>query len=248
MTGFLVGNNCFKKGLTPQGFYEKAKFSAKTKILVLLLVIASANLGAFFPQGVILSFGALFYLLAVGEKGLFAAYGSLLLALWSLFFLFRNLSALGLEFGLFHLFLALKLAPVVMVSHVLIRSEPSELSAILDSLGVSRKVSMSVTVALRYSPTLIKNCKMIFENLSQRGLLTPKTLFLSPLLSLERIIVPLLLRSVKVADDLSMAAVTRGVERPGERESIFARSLSRADYLILLFFLFLLVWSWQSRR
>lgn len=52
----------------------------------------------------------------------------------------------------------------------------------------------------------------------------------------ESLIVPTVLRSAKIAEELAAAAVTRGIEKPGARTSFNELALSRADIALLLCF------------
>lgn len=55
-----------------------------------------------------------------------------------------------------------------------------------------------------------------------------------PVSMMEYCLTPLLLRSVKIAEDLSAAAMTRGIENPGKRESYFDVCIVRKDVLAII--------------
>ncbi|NTV63423.1 MAG: energy-coupling factor transporter transmembrane protein EcfT, partial [Oscillochloris sp.] len=54
-----------------------------------------------------------------------------------------------------------------------------------------------------------------------------------PRLTLECALVPLLMRSLRIADELAASAATRGIEHPGERSSLRPLRLRVADGAVM---------------
>ena len=66
-----------------------------------------------------------------------------------------------------------------------------------------------------------------------RGLTTPTQLAGHPAASCEYVLVPLLLRCLQIADQLSVSAVARGAERPGKRGSYYGKRSDALDGICL---------------
>ena len=80
-----------------------------------------------------------------------------------------------------------------------------------------------------------------------RGLTgSKKKVFFHPLRTVEYVVVPLIFRSIKVGDELAAAAIVRGVENTGKKQSYYETKMSKTDIVILtislLSFLFPLIW------
>lgn len=58
---------------------------------------------------------------------------------------------------------------------------------------------------------------------------------------MEYVVVPLIFRSIKVGDELAAAAIVRGIENPGKKQSYYETRMSRTDIVILTTSFFLLV-------
>lgn len=63
-----------------------------------------------------------------------------------------------------------------------------------------------------------------------RGLTAPAQLLCHPAASCEYVAVPLLLRCLQIADQLSVSAVARGAEAPGRRGSYYGKNADAADW------------------
>jgi energy-coupling factor transport system permease protein len=66
-----------------------------------------------------------------------------------------------------------------------------------------------------------------------RGLLRIGNVLRKPLAAFEYLLVPLLLRCLQIADQLSISAVSRGIETPVKRESYYTRTMKTGDYLCI---------------
>jgi energy-coupling factor transport system permease protein len=52
-----------------------------------------------------------------------------------------------------------------------------------------------------------------------------------PLAVFEYILIPLLVRCLQIADQLSVSALSRGIEAPVKRESYYEQTMKAGDYL-----------------
>lgn len=66
-------------------------------------------------------------------------------------------------------------------------------------------------------------------------------MFFHPLRTVEYVVVPLIFRSIKVGDELAAAAIVRGVENTGKKQSYYETKMSKTDIVILTISLLLLI-------
>jgi energy-coupling factor transport system permease protein len=110
----------------------------------------------------------------------------------------------------------LKLAPLAGVFAAICRSSRmGEVLAALTRAGLPRPAVLAVAVTFRFVPTLIREYRHIREALSLRE--GSGWLDQSPARRAERLLLPLLVRSARLADELCASALTRGIEAPGAR-------------------------------
>ena len=116
-------------------------------------------------------------------------------------------------------FLLHRLSPMVGIMILSIRSiSVSQLVTGMQKLHCPRKMALTVAVALRFIPTISQELSQIRDALKTRGVpLNPLTFLKAPVLTTEYILVPFMMRGVRVADELSASAVTRAIENPSPR-------------------------------
>lgn len=102
----------------------------------------------------------------------------------------------------------------------------------------------SVTV-VRFFPTIAEDYRQIRNAMALRGIATGNIALLkSPVQSLEYILMPLLMNSNNVAQDLSVASMTKGISLPGQHTSMIELHFTALDMIyaaacILPFLLYL---------
>ena len=131
--------------------------------------------------------------------------------------------------------------PVVMCIVLLYKNtRVSEMTASFTRMGISRKVTVPVAVAIRYIPSLKEEWLHIRDAMRMRsvtrGINNP---FVRLAKRAECYLVPLFVSSLQNADDLAAAAVTRGIENPDRPTCRNYRPMGIKDYIIL-FFVFLI--------
>lgn len=94
----------------------------------------------------------------------------------------------------------------------------SELIAALQRLHCPREATLALAVALRFLPTIRQELRQIRDAARTRGIAFTFWGFVrAPAVTSEYLLVPFMMRSVRVADELAAAAVTRGIENPAPR-------------------------------
>jgi energy-coupling factor transport system permease protein len=226
-------------GLTIRGL------QAAARVFVFLCAILSVSLGADLNRTWMLTLMAFVYLLF--QRAWKQLIGWLIFYGFVSLYLYLNLRH-GFHIKLiseFYIYTCWWLTPVFIVSWDLISSPPGNLIAFLSRLRAPSSVILGTLVIFRFFPTMKTALRDLGESMRNRGLLRIGTMLRHPLAVFEYVMVPLLLRCLQIADQLSVSAVSRGIEAPVKRESYYEQPLKAGDYLCVaaagagtLFFLF----------
>lgn len=132
--------------------------------------------------------------------------------------------------------LARKMFPCFMMGGILIFSTKiDEFMVALNRLHWPQKVIIPLTVLLRYLPMIGEDWRYIDDAMRMRDVSPSLKSFASkPAMTIECIYVPLLMSASKVADELSAAAIVRGIENPAPRSCLIAIKMSAVDVICLI--------------
>ena len=101
-------------------------------------------------------------------------------------------------------------------------------------LHCPKKLSIPIAVMLRYLPTIREDWHYIKDAMRLRDVSPTFWGFLkAPAMTVNCIYVPLLTAASKAADELSIAAVTRGIENPKPRTCLVENQMRAADWLTM---------------
>ncbi len=107
--------------------------------------------------------------------------------------------------------------------------------AALRRLKIPESLVIPCMVILRFFPTIWEDYRQIQSALSFRGFSASKQAScFRPVRKLEYVLVPLLMNSQKVSEDLAMAALTKGLALPGKHSSLTELRLVIWDYAYML--------------
>ncbi|NTW02203.1 MAG: energy-coupling factor transporter transmembrane protein EcfT, partial [Oscillochloris sp.] len=141
-------------------------------------------------------------------------------------------ASLGHIFG-FMLYYFMRFIPLMMAAAALGTASPGELIAALQKMRLPKSVIIPLAVGLRYMPGIAQEYQAIQQAARLRGVSVSFFGFLrNPQLTLECALVPLLMRSLKIADELAASAVTRGIEYPSARSTLHPVQLRFADGIV----------------
>ena len=99
-------------------------------------------------------------------------------------------------------------------------------------MHVPESVIIPCAVVIRFFPTVGEDYRQIRAAMALRGIAEGKAaLLLHPAQSLEYILMPLLMNGNNVAQDLSVAALTKGIGLPGRHTSMIELCPKAADIL-----------------
>lgn len=158
-------------------------------------------------------------------------FGVFYLALALLLYLIRFHSLRMVVFSEFYVLMFYNLMPVFLVAWDLITTPPGQLSAALSKIHTPTPVILGLLVVFRFFPTMKAELKGIRQSMKNRRLTGPVQVLRHPAVTCEYVLVPMLLRCLQIADQLSVSAIARGAQSPGVRGSYYARKLRLADFL-----------------
>lgn len=134
------------------------------------------------------------------------------------------------------LIMVYKLMLPSMSVYLLFKIPSGKLTASLRKLPLPTKAMLVLIVMLRFAPTVILEFGEVREAMKIRGFLRSiGTVLRHPLATLEYAIVPMVFRSLKIADELSASAIVRGIESPYKKQSYYVSRIMPLDMIIMLF-------------
>lgn len=123
----------------------------------------------------------------------------------------------------------------------LVTTDPSELAASLNSIGVPYSIAYSLEIALRYIPDVQDEFFRIRNAQEARGIeMSSKGKLLDRIKNTASIIFPLLFSSMERIEVVSNAMELRGFGKKPKRTWYTKRKLNPADYAVLVFIILFL--------
>lgn len=117
-------------------------------------------------------------------------------------------------------------------------TSPLQLASAMESLKIPGEIIFTLTVTLRYIPVLALETAAICDSLKLRVNLSGFRMLFSPSILYRGLIVPLIIRAVKISDEVAVAAESRGFD-PGRRHNTPMEFNGRDLAFMALFALFL---------
>lgn len=214
-------------------------FDPRTKLLILLLCVIAASISPSleYSIGLILLIEITGILCGKRRSALIEITGYALLyalTVWAEGMTGTLKITLLATFGLFH-----KVYPCGMAGGLFISStRVNEFMSALHRLRVPKKVIIPLAVMLRYVPAIMEDWRYIKDAMRMRDVSPTLVGFIrQPVMTVECIYVPLLTAASKTADELSIAAVARGIENPEPRTCLVRIQFRPADFIIASVFL-----------
>ena len=120
-----------------------------------------------------------------------------------------------------------------------------KMMAAFEKMRFPRPVRYGIQVALRYLVMLESEAGMLFKGLKARGLMPGRRdYFIQPVKTLRLLVIPMLIRSFKVADQMAAAAELKGVAAPVKPRKIQPLLFRAADLGFISLNLCLMVAAW----
>jgi energy-coupling factor transport system permease protein len=135
-----------------------------------------------------------------------------------------------------------KIFPCVMLGGILVSTtRVNEFMSAMNRIHMPKNVLVPLTVMLRYFPMVSEEWVHIKNAMKMRDVSPTLLGFIkNPGQTVECIYVPLLMSASKIADELSIASVTRGIENPKPRTCLQQIKFHTADALCTIYFAALL--------
>ena len=119
---------------------------------------------------------------------------------------------------------SIRMFPCLMVGALMIREISLRRFVLaMRKLHFSEKLIIALSVTIRYFPAIREETNYIKEAISLRKIKSSK--------KLEVMLVPLMMSATATAEELSAAAVTRGIENPIKKTSLLTLKLHCIDYV-----------------
>ena len=210
---------------------------AQLIILILINIVGMTNSNAILE---IISFMFLmFILIGQGMLKKCMKYALSYLTTWVLIFISmmwqNHFTAILALLGL----LGRKTIPVFMfASSIIANTKIGRLIAALQGIRIPKGMIISLAVAIRFFPTLKEEYTVVINSMKMRGLsFSLSGTIRHPVLVLENILVPLMLRMTIIADELSMSSFTRGINSDKKRTSYYLNRFSLSDGIFISIFI-----------
>ncbi|WDV47403.1 energy-coupling factor transporter transmembrane component T [Clostridiaceae bacterium M8S5] len=131
--------------------------------------------------------------------------------------------------------LVMRLFPGLMMgAYVISSTKVSEFIAAMEKMHLSQNIIIPLAVMFRFLPTVREESRSIKLAMRMRGIqFGSKKFFRNPATLLEYRMVPLLTSIVKIGDELSAAALTRGLGSPIKRTNVVKVGFGVYDVLFL---------------
>ena len=209
----------------------------RTKILLLLFCILSAMMAPslFYELGLVVLIGLLgvcFGKWKYAWKGVLFYALIVLLTLWIMDTMTGTWRTMFIAFlGLFH-----KVYPCGMLSGIVLSTtKVSEFLSAMNRIHAPKKLVIPLAVMLRYVPTIQEDWRFIKDAMRMREVqFGTKKFWQNPAALIEYRFIPLMISVVKIGDDLSAAALTRGLDNPVRRTNITKVGFTGWDLLTVL--------------
>lgn len=141
--------------------------------------------------------------------------------------------------------MVIRLFPIFMLGYYIIEStKTDEFVAAMEKWRVPEAFVIPISVVFRFIPTLGEESAAITDAMRMRGIqFGTKKFWQAPTAIIEYRIIPLMMSVVKIGDELSAAALTRGLGGLKHRTTIANIGFTFCDAIIALLSAGLLVWA-----
>ena len=130
-------------------------------------------------------------------------------------------------------FIVQRIIPFMLLGTVIQKQKNiSEITMALERMRLPRGIILSIAVMFRYFPAIKDDFFVIIDSMKLKGLYTSKrSAMLHLIKTMEFIIVPMLFKSLRTAEELSCAALIKGIENTGKKTSYFDVRLRSVDLI-----------------
>jgi energy-coupling factor transport system permease protein len=132
----------------------------------------------------------------------------------------------------------IELTPIMMPAYLAVQAPSGKLTVGLRQLPIPSKVLLTVLVILRFMPTMLAELSDVRDAMRTRGFLrSPVQVLSHPLTTLEYVVVPMVFRSLRIADELASSCIVRGIESPCKKQGYYVNRMQVGDVVLMAVFL-----------
>lgn len=133
--------------------------------------------------------------------------------------------------------------PIMLYGQIFLKTTSvGEMVTGLYAMRIPRAFIITFAVAMRFFPTAKEEIAHVRDAMSLRGIgFSLRNLRRRPMLVFEGFITPLLVRASTIAEELSAASITRGLDNPAPRTAFVKLKVTFKDIFVTLLFAVLLV-------
>lgn len=208
---------------------------SKLLILVLFSVVVMIDIvdGPAYIVRIIMTFIPVFLVCLEGEIRIGARFTVLFIAASLLQnYTQQNIGGIARMLVLFLCYMITQFAPVMItVWYFISTTRISEFMAAMNRMHAPQGLSISIAVMMRFFPTLAEEYRSIRDAMKMRGVqfgggkVTKMVTYR---------LIPLLFSSISIGDELSAAAITRGLGAPVKRTNVCEIGFHIHDFLIIM--------------
>jgi energy-coupling factor transport system permease protein len=138
------------------------------------------------------------------------------------------------------LYIVTKILPTVILARYIVKStKVSEFLAAMHRMHVSDKLTIPISVIFRFFPTVAEESRSINDAMRMRGIEMGSKKATE---AVEYRMVPLIASCSIIGEELSAAAMTRGLEVGEKRSCIWNIRFGVIDFIIIFFCLVCFIW------
>jgi energy-coupling factor transport system permease protein len=138
------------------------------------------------------------------------------------------------------LYIITKILPTVILARYIVKStKVSEFLTAMNKMHVSDKITIPISVIFRFFPTVVEESRAINDAMRMRGIEMGANKASE---ALEYRIVPLIASCSIIGEELSAAAMTRGLDVGKKRSCIWKIKFRFPDWIIMGFCIICFVW------
>ena len=222
----------------------ESRFDPRTKFILLFLCVISSTIATSLQYESVLVFAVVLFGCASGKVR-----RSLFYAVFYAIFYMVTLFIMSLEKGILYtvftawLGLFYTVYPCAFLASIILSTtKVNEFLTAMNKARIPNKIVIPLAVMLRYIPSVCEDWNHIKDAMRLRDV-SPSLFgfFKNPAMMVECLYVPLLMTASNTADELSAAAVTRGIENPKPRTCHLQIKFRKRDWIAIAFAVYVLV-------
>lgn len=132
------------------------------------------------------------------------------------------------------------LPSIAIATYAVKTTTVSELISGMERIHMPKGITIPLTVVFRFFPTVFREAEAISDAMKMRGI---KLGGKKSSKILEYKLIPMITCSVKIGEELSASAITRGLGAPVKRANICQLKFRFADIMLILFCCFIVFWA-----